>query len=288
IRPVRGVPWRRHLPPILVIFSTTVAISIYTCSDTTMLGFLCGDREVGIYAVSSTIYGLAKMLLSSVLIVAVPKLSLLLGAGRTGEYRGTLTRISAMVSLLLFPSAAVLFSLSEEFVLLFSDASYLEAASSLRLFCVALLFCLIGWIANDCVLIPARLERVVLLSTIVSASLNIALNFVLIPLWKADAAAFSTIVAEASVMFISVRRGLRVAGLEPWLGRDVLLMAAGCAPVFLACRWAQGWGLGGGATLAAALPLSFLCYAVFLAVFRCSAMLEGMVFLKRYLKKRTD
>ncbi|MBQ3891787.1 MAG: oligosaccharide flippase family protein [Desulfovibrio sp.] len=285
IRLVRGVPWRRHLPPILVIFSTTVAISIYTCSDTTMLGFLCGEHEVGIYAVSSKIYALAKMLLSSVLIVAVPKLSLFLGEGRMEAYRGTLTHVSALVSLLLFPAAAMLFTLSEEFVLLLSDASYLEAASSLRLFCPALLFCLIGWIANDCVLIPARLERVVLFSTIVSASLNIALNFVLIPLWKADAAAFSTIAAEASVMFISVRRGLKVARVGSWLGRDMLLMAAGCVPVALACRWVHGWGLGCGATLAAALPLSFLGYAAFLAAFRCHVVLEGASALKRVLAR---
>ncbi len=284
IRLVRDVPWRRHLAPILVIFSTTVAISIYTCSDSTMLGFLCGEHEVGIYAVSSKIYSLAKMLLSSVLIVAVPKLSLLLASGRMEEYRTTLTNISAAVSLLLFPTAVMLFSLSEECVVLLSDASYSEASSSLRLLCVALLFCLVGWIANDCVLIPARKEKVVLVSTIISASLNIGLNFLLLPLWKTDAAAFSTIAAEASVMGISVWHGLKIAGLRVWLARDVLLMLTGCVPVALACRWVHGLGLGCGGTLVVALPLSLSCYAVFLALFRCHIVMDGAAAVKRMLR----
>lgn len=45
---------------------------IYVYSDTTMLGFMQTDYEVGIYSVSVKIYNIVKNLLSSVLVVAIP------------------------------------------------------------------------------------------------------------------------------------------------------------------------------------------------------------------------
>ena len=286
VRPVLSIPWKRHLPPILIIFSTTVAISIYTCSDTTMLGFMRGEHEVGIYAVSSKIYGLAKMLLSSVLIVAVPKLSLLLAEKKAEEYNGTLSAISGAVSMLLFPVALMLFLLAEDFVLLLSDATYLAAASSLRLLCIALLFCLIGWIANDCVLIPSRMEKIVLISTVASATLNIALNFVLIPFLGADGAAISTIAAEATVMGISVWHGRKVAALQAWLLPEILRIAAACLPVAGICLWLRGLGLGAGKTVLLALPLCAAACALALILLRSHMAWQGLARLRAGRRSR--
>ena len=51
-----GLALKRHLKPIMIIFASTVATTIYINSDTTMLGFMGTDFEVGIYSVSSKIY----------------------------------------------------------------------------------------------------------------------------------------------------------------------------------------------------------------------------------------
>ena len=66
----------KHVKPILIIFASNIAIMIYVYSDTTMLGFITSDYEVGIYSVSVKIYNMIKNLLSSILIVSIPRLSM--------------------------------------------------------------------------------------------------------------------------------------------------------------------------------------------------------------------
>ncbi|MCQ2444526.1 MAG: flippase [Mailhella sp.] len=281
IRPVLGVPWRRHMGPIMVIFSSSVAISIYTCSDSTLLGLLRSEHEVGVYAVSAQIYALAKTMLSAVLIVAVPRLSLYLGSGRTEDYRRTLARVSEGVATLLLPTVLMLFFLAEEFILTLSDASFLEATGSLRLLAAALVFCLTGWIANDCVLIPARREKVVLVSTLVSASLNIALDFILIPRIGVDAVGWSTLAAEGSVMLISIVKSADVAGLDRSMAADLAKIAAASLSVPAACLYARTLGLGAGGTLAAAAALSAAAYALLLVCFRTDLSREALSLMRR-------
>ena len=121
-----------------------------------MLGFMASDYEVGIYSVSSKIYRIVKQMLSAILIVSIPRLALLMGQRRMREYRKTLTQIFNILTMLVLPAVVGLFILSKEIVLLISNSAYIRAVSSLRLLSIALIFCIFGWIFNQCVLIPAR------------------------------------------------------------------------------------------------------------------------------------
>ena len=66
---------RHHLKPILIIFSTALACTIYVNSDVTVLGFICSDYNVGLYSVSTKIYTVLKTVATSTLMVAIPRLS---------------------------------------------------------------------------------------------------------------------------------------------------------------------------------------------------------------------
>ena len=54
-RTVGSLHFKKHLKPIFILFSTAVAISLYTILDTTMLGFFCGDEETGYYTAATRI-----------------------------------------------------------------------------------------------------------------------------------------------------------------------------------------------------------------------------------------
>ena len=68
--------------------------------------------------------------------------------------------------------------------------------------------------------------------TLVSAIVNIVLNFLLIPIWKENAAAFTTIVAEGIAYVLSRRAGLGYLRMEklPWLVGKILV---GCLGIVL-------------------------------------------------------
>lgn len=164
--------WERHLPPVLIMFASSIAIQIYVNSDMTMLGLMCNDKVVGIYTVAAKIYNIVKNMLSAVLVVIIPRAALLLGQNKHEEYKKLIQDILNALIVLVVPAVVGLFCLSQEIVDLIAGLGYEQANSSLRLLSIALLFCLMGWLFNDCVLIPARKEKIVLMATTISAIAN--------------------------------------------------------------------------------------------------------------------
>lgn len=268
--------WRKHIVPILVIFASTMATSLYVNSDMTMLGFMATNYEVGIYSVSSKVYRIVKMMLASVLVVSIPRLALLMGQSRMGEYKKTLIQIFNVLTILVLPAVVGLFLLSEEVVLLISDVTYIQAVTSLRLLSVALAFCIFGWIFNQCVLIPAKKEKIVLIATIISAIANIAINYFLIPVWKENAAAFSTIVAEAIMMVICLYYGLKVVKLNAGVINNMVTVGIGCGVISLLCIFIRRLEMSAVFTLCISVIVSVLGYGLSLIVFRNRVALELM------------
>lgn len=195
--------WKKHLIPILIIFASNVATIIYVNSDITLLGLLKGNYVVGIYSVSSKIYQIIKTLIASLLIVTVPRLALLFGQRKIKEYKTILTKLTNTLVLITIPAMTGIYMLSKEIILIISGKNYLRSVNSLRILCFAYIFSILAWILTACVLIPAKREKKVLISTIVSAIINILINLIFIPLWEENAAAFSTVLAEASMFFIN-------------------------------------------------------------------------------------
>ena len=190
------VNWKRHMRPILVLFATSVTVTIYTSSDVTILGLLCGDTSVGLYSVSTKVYSLVKTLLSSVLIVSIPRLSALLGSDDRGAFNEMAADIYKTLISLVLPALCGIILLRKEIILILADESYLASVNSLALLSVALFFCLGAWFWGQCILVPFQKENTVFIVTVIGAIVNIVLNFVLIPFWKQDAAAFTTVLAE--------------------------------------------------------------------------------------------
>lgn len=234
IRFITNIEWEKHLAPILMIFATTIATTIYVNSDITILGFLTNDFCVGIYSVSVKIYKIVKTLLSAILIVSIPRLSNYVGNQRFDLFEDTFSRIFKAMLAIVLPAVSGLFILSEEIVLIISDQSYVQATSSMRILSIALVVCLFGWLFNSCVLIPFRKENKVLIATIVSALVNFVLNIILIPFWKENAAAFTTLVAELCQMMICIYYSRDLVKLNGIL-KEILKVGIGCLSIFTFC-----------------------------------------------------
>ena len=201
IRPVGKVDWKKHLKPILVLFAMSVTVTLYVSSDTTILGFLCDDHTVGIYSVSTKIYTIVKTLLSSVLVVSIPRLSAILGQKSKKEFNEVAADIYRTLITVLIPAIVGIIILRNQIVVVISGSEFLSATTSLAILSLALFFCLGAWFWGQCILVPLNEENTVFKITVISALTNVVLNFLLIPLWKENAAAFTTLIAEAISFF---------------------------------------------------------------------------------------
>lgn len=204
IRFTFNIDWQEHLKPILIIFASSVATTIYLSLDTTLLGLINNNYVVGIYSVSTKMYNIVKQLIAAILTVTIPRFALLWGRHRYREYRKLLLEISDALALISIPAAVGVYMLAPQIVILLSSAKYIRAVSSLRLLCPALIFSIFSWIFTSCVLIPAKRENKVLIITILSAVVNLVLNLLLMPSLKENAAAITTSLSEAISMLLGI------------------------------------------------------------------------------------
>lgn len=70
-----SVNWRQHLRPILVIFASTVVVTIYVSSNITLLGVMENDYTVEIYTVVVKLYHIVQGVLAAILTVVIPRLA---------------------------------------------------------------------------------------------------------------------------------------------------------------------------------------------------------------------
>lgn len=193
------VNFKKHLGPVFILFATAATVTIYVNSDSTILGLICSDHEVGIYSVSVKIYTLLKTVLSSAIVVSIPRMSKYASEGRANDFAKLGSKIYKTFITFIFPSIFGIIVLRKPIVLFLSGSDYITATSSLIILCIALFFCLGAGFWSQAVMIPLNMENKVFFITGTSAILNIGLNIILIPLWKENAAAFTTVISEGIV-----------------------------------------------------------------------------------------
>lgn len=223
----RNLNLTKHIKPILLIFATSLTVSVYVSSDTTILGFLCGDSVVGIYSVSVKVYNLIKTVIISILSVTIPRLAFCLGQDDSVGYKAVVNELFKTMTTLVVPCVVGIYLLSSEIVRFIAGDSFISAISSLKLLSVALIFSLFAWLWGQCVLMTLKMEQVLFYATLVSAIVNVGLNFILIPVLEENAAAITTIIAEMICMLFLWwygRKYVRIDGV-------VLMMSK----VFIGC-----------------------------------------------------
>lgn len=245
IRLTLNTKWRYHLKPIMIIFASAVAITIFTASDTTILGILKNDYAVGIYSTSVKIYQITEGLLSAILTVTIPRLAMLWGQKRRSEYNDVLTRVINTLGILVLPASVGLIMLSREVVLIIAGYKFLPSVNSLRIITWAIIFSIFSWIFSDCVLIPAKRESKVLHNTLITAAINVILNFILIPSMSYDGTSLSTVIAEFSVMVMngySCRDIIKPIIFKKETLKNLFESIIGCIGIVIVCLLCQ-WGL---------------------------------------------
>lgn len=254
------IDWKKHLIPIFILFATTVTVRIYSNSDVTILGILCGDYEVGLYSVSTKVYEVIKTILSSVIIVSIPRLASLAGK-RDGSFSKLAESVYMLLISLVMPCLTGIILLRKEIVWIVSDESYIQATTSLTILSIALLFSLFGWFWGQCILVPHNKEKIVFVASAVSAVVNIAMNFLLIPIWKQDAAAFTTLIAECLQFLLCWFAGRK------YLSKNKILSCCwksliGCMLIIILNIWIinNNWGTVMHCLLL--IPLSIFAYSL--------------------------
>ncbi|MBP2097197.1 flippase [Enterococcus rivorum] len=197
------INWKKHLPRLTIFFFNSLASMIYLNSDITILGILKGNYFVGIYSTATKIYTIFKQLANSVLLVAVPRLSFYVMHKEIKKYSILLNKILNMIILAILPMSLGIIFLRVEIVNLVAGVGYEQSVHSLAVLSITSIFSLLSAFFVYGVLLPYKQEKKVLVATIVSAIVNIILNFITIPYIEEVGAALSTLIAEFLVLVLT-------------------------------------------------------------------------------------
>lgn len=198
----RNMDFWHHLKPILIIFAIVISQTIFVSTDTTILGIMHGDFEVGLYGVSAKIYGIVNTLVVSVATVVLPELSELFAKKEYEKIKPVVEYSMKTVSVLGIPSIIGIMILAEEIVYTIAGAEYIGAASSLRILSLSLVFSFLAGLVINVLLLPAKKDKVILTGSITGAILNLIFNLIFIPKYGQDAAAFTTVLSNAALFFV--------------------------------------------------------------------------------------
>ncbi len=228
------IDWKRHLKPILVIFSTKIAITIYVNSDKTILGLLTNDYEVGLYSAAVKIYSIIKDMLVAVVTVLIPRFSLMLRRESKESTDIFFSKVLSTMSLMILPAMIGLFIMSREIMIVTAGSAYALSAIPLRILSVATAFSMYANIYTTCILVPGKKETVVFWATIISALVNVGLNYILIPMWGMNAAALTTVIAEVITFIIAYINSKPFVSLRG-IKKNMISIALSCIGIVVFC-----------------------------------------------------
>lgn len=115
---------KKHLKPIFIIFGIGIASQIYLNIDTTMLGLLKSDYDVGLYSAAIKINRTLGTLISSACAVLIPRLSYYIKMKMEKEYRNIVNTTVNYILSLSIPCAFGCALLSSECIFLFSGKGF--------------------------------------------------------------------------------------------------------------------------------------------------------------------
>lgn len=230
-RLTRQLNLKKHLLPVLIIFASAVTTTIYVNSDKTILGFLSDEYHVGLYSTSVNVYSVLKNCIAAIVLVLLPRLSNILANGRTSEYQKVTSEVFNSLLMILFPVIVGVIVTSNSIIWIVGGENYMPAVTSLQLLSIGLIFSIVGIFYSNAVLLPMGLETIVLKGTIVSAVVNIVLNFLLLGRFHQNGAAFTTLIAELIMcmyQYLYLRK--RVVIKIPF--RNILSIILGCLAIW--------------------------------------------------------
>lgn len=194
--------YRKHIKPILLIFGTSLASSIYMTMDTTMLGAMKGDTSTGIYTAAVKINSVINTLLNTISATILPRVSYYIGNGLKNEYRELMKVSADILFMIAMPIAVGMICTSDILIVLFSGAEFISGSFAAKILSVKLVVGAVNRILAYQICIPYKKDKEVLISTVAGAVFNLLANVILINFFDVSGAAIATLCSELIVFCV--------------------------------------------------------------------------------------
>lgn len=229
------IDWKKHLSPILFLFVMQLSVTIFNNVDTTMLGIMKNDYEVGLYSTALKATRIISQVVQSLSLVIIPRLTILFGKE---DFKGAnilLRKVLGFNLTLGLPCVAGTILLANEIIYIIGGNEYLGAVPVIRILILCFAFTLLGGsFLGNAILIPMKQEKYYMIICCITAVINVILNALLIPKLGAVGASIATAMNGLIIMillFFKVDKKIKIPNIKPLIKGPVY----GCIGITVCC-----------------------------------------------------
>ena len=223
--PIKSLRPFKHLKGTLKLFIPTIATSIYTVLDRTLIGVLIpdtytviengkevvkriSDLENGLYEQSEKLVKMAMTIITCFGSVMIPRNSYEISQGNLDKVRQNIYTSSRLVWLVGVPMVLGLIATASNFVPWFYGEGYEKCIPLISIFSVLILLIGFSNIFGLQYLVPSGHDKSFTIALLLGAVLNLILNCILIPFYWSFGAAIASIIAEC---IVTITMGIMVS-----------------------------------------------------------------------------
>ncbi len=193
--------FKKHFKPLLLIFSSTVSISLYVLMDIILLGFLSDEKAVGFYSIALKISKIPMLFVGALGMVLIPQLSYSFIQNDIENINVLISKSINFVVTFSIPIIFLIFGLSSDLILILFGEQFIEAAETLKILSVLVFLIGMSNIFGLQILTPMGKDKYLTFSVLFGTILSLTLNFILIPFYQEKGAAITTVITELVVTF---------------------------------------------------------------------------------------
>lgn len=187
---------KKHFTPIIIFASASIASTINANTDTTMLGLLKDDYEVGLYGFSVKFKNLLININNAALTVIVPRLSYYVGKNDKKQFDALLKKAADSVMAIACGIPIFFCAFSKEIIEIIGGSNYSEAVWTMIVLNLCVIVLGATWIMGVGILQTFGRQNQYAKTMWLATMVNVCMNLLLIPNFGATGAAVATLCTE--------------------------------------------------------------------------------------------
>ena len=185
----------RHIKPSLAMFLASISISLYLQIDTFLLGLLAGDKYVGYYAAANKLVRLVLVIITTVGVVMLPRLTNHWENDRESYYK-LLHKTFNILVLISLPCAIFLYVFAQDVISLMAGKQFYPAVLTIKILSPVCVLVACAYFFAFLVLYIRDYEKIYSYIVALSAIVSVAINYYMISHYAHNGAAISQVISE--------------------------------------------------------------------------------------------
>jgi len=265
-----------HIKPVVAMFVPMAAMSIYHIMDKTMLGIMSSFEQTGYYYNADKIINIPAGVLSGIGTVMMPRVSAMIAQNKEGDanelFRRSMEGTVWIASALAFGIAAI----ARDFIPFFFGAGYDPCVRLTIVLSSVLMIKGYSFSARYQYLIPRRMDKIFICSTLIGAIISVFVNLVTIPRLGAMGAVIGTLAAELAACVFQFSFIRKYVNYRKTLEHTLMFLLFG-ASMFLIVRFIGNFWRGSPGVLVLEISVGAITYIALTASFLVVSGKRGII-----------